>query len=269
MRNQYIPQRDRFKGPLLDCLPINCFYSRQMISAVIPVCNEQDNVTPLLKEISQAATQAPVTEIIYVDDGSSDNTHAILTSLRSSEPKLRVLRHEHRSGQSAALWTGIKAASNEIIVTLDGDGQNNPADIEKLYKLFEQNGGKAAALMVAGEREKRHDNLIRRISSRSANKIRGWLLKDKTKDTGCSLKMFRRSDYLNLPFFNHMHRFLPALMMRDGVKIEHVNVSHRPRTGGTSKYGTLDRLMASILDLAGMMWLLRRAKVRGKVYEDL
>ncbi len=239
-----------------------------MISAVIPVCNEQDNVAQLVAEISQAAAKAQVAEIVFVDDGSTDDTYAILSSLRQKEPRLRLIKHERRSGQSAALWTGIKHATSEIIVTMDGDGQNDPADIEKLYKLFEQNSGKTAALMVAGERAKRNDNLIRRISSRSANKIRGWLLKDKTKDTGCSLKMFRRSDYLNLPYFNHMHRFLPALMMRDGVEIVHVKVSHRPRTGGRSKYGTLDRLAASILDLAGMMWLLRRAKPKTKIYED-
>jgi dolichol-phosphate mannosyltransferase len=240
-----------------------------MISVVIPVCNEQDNVAPLLKEISGAAAQSPISEIIYVDDGSSDNTHAILSSLRREEPKLRVLRHDRRSGQSAALWTGIKAAKGDVIVTLDGDGQNNPADIPKLYKLFEESGGKVASVMVAGERAKRHDNLTRRIVSRSANKIRGWVLQDKTKDTGCSLKMFRRADYMALPFFNHMHRFLPALMMREGVQIVHVNVSHRPRTEGVSKYGNWDRFKASVLDIIGVAWLMKRARPKINVSEDV
>lgn len=239
-----------------------------MISVIIPVCNEQANIEPLVKEISQAAHACPITEIVYIDDGSTDDTVKVLTTLRPHEPRLRILRHSRRSGQSAALWTGIKAAKNEIVVTLDGDGQNNPADIPKLYGLFQQSGGAGIPLMVAGEREKRRDNLIRRFSSRSANKIRGWLLRDKTKDTGCSLKMFRRSDYLGLPYFNHMHRFLPALMIRDGVKLVHVDVSHRPRTEGKSKYGTLDRLIASLSDLAGMVWLMKRARPLINVTEE-
>ncbi len=239
-----------------------------MISAVIPVLNEQDNVALLVEEISQVAAQAPITEILFVDDGSTDKTSAILLSLKAKEPRLRVLRHEKRSGQSAALQTGIKAAKNEIIVTLDGDRQNNPADIKNLFVLMEQKGGKEKPLMIAGERAKRHDNIIRRISSRSANKFRGWLLKDKTKDTGCSLKMFRRSDFLSLPYFNHMHRFMPALMQREGVEVFHVDVSHRPRTQGVSKYGTLDRLIVSISDIYGVYWLMRRAHAHPRVFED-
>jgi dolichol-phosphate mannosyltransferase len=240
-----------------------------MISLIVPVLNEQDNVTPLLEEISQAAMNVPVSEIIFVDDGSTDDTYALLSALRKKEPRLRILRHERRSGQSAALWTGIKAAHNETIVTLDGDCQNNPADIRNLHKLFEQSGGPGVSLMIAGQRVKRQDNIVRRISSRAANKIRSWLLEDGTRDTGCSLKMFRRSDYLALPFFNHMHRFLPALMMREGVRVLHVDVSHRPRTKGASKYGTLDRLIVSISDIMGVLWLLRRARPQVRIYEDL
>jgi dolichol-phosphate mannosyltransferase len=239
-----------------------------MISAVIPVLNEQDNVFLLLGEISQAAAGTPISEIVFVDDGSTDKTSAILSSLKVTEPRLRILRHEKRSGQSAALHTGIKAAKNEIIVTLDGDRQNDPADIKNLYMLFEQQGGKGSALMIAGERIKRHDNIIRRISSRIANKFRGWLLSDKTKDTGCSLKMFRRSDFLNLPYFNHMHRFLPALMQREGVRVFHVHVSHRPRTGGVSKYGTLDRLIVSVSDICGVYWLMCRARPKVDITEE-
>ncbi len=240
-----------------------------MISVVIPVLNEQDNVALLLGEISQAAAQAPIAEIVFVDDGSTDKTSAILSSLKVTEPRLRILRHERRSGQSAALRTGIQAAKNDIIVTLDGDRQNDPADIPKLFVLLQEKGGKEKALMIAGERAKRHDNIVRRISSRSANKFRSWLLKDKTKDTGCSLKMFRRNDFLNLPYFNHMHRFMPALMQREGVEVYHVDVSHRPRTQGVSKYGTLDRLIVSISDIYGVYWLMRRAHSGTKVFEDL
>ena len=239
-----------------------------MISVIVPVNNEQDNITPLLKEISKAASAIPLTEIIYVDDGSVDKTAEVLKAQRAKYPMLRALRHGTRSGQSAATWTGVNAARNPIVVTLDGDGQNNPADIEKLYRIFEAQGGANALLMVAGQREKREDNLLRRFSSRSANKIRSSLLKDNTRDTGCSLKMYRREDFMRLPFFNHMHRFMPALMIREGVEIRHVDVSHRPRTKGASKYGTLDRLMAGILDLMGVMWLMRRTRTRSQVFEE-
>lgn len=245
---------------IFDCSPVCCFDPIPMISAVIPVYNEQYNVTSLLEEIASAGQNAPVTEIIFVDDASQDDTHSMLAFLRTRFPQLRVLRHSDRSGQSAALWTGVSAAKNGIIVTLDGDGQNDPADIVKLFDLFQKQGGIKASIMVAGQREKRNDNLVRRLSSRLANGIRSALLKDNTRDTGCSLKMFRKDDYLKLPCFNHMHRFLPALMMREGVAVCHVNVSHRPREKGMSKYGTLDRLAAGIIDIVGVMWLMKRAR---------
>lgn len=252
----------------IDCFLITCFDVPRMISVIVPVHNEQDNLAPLLKEIGAAALQVPISEIVYIDDASSDDTRERLKTLRAEYPLLRVLRHENRSGQSAALWSGISRAKNEIIVTLDGDGQNNPADIAKLYKLFTGNGGPGAAVMVAGQREKRHDNLVRRVSSRLANKLRSFLLRDKTRDTGCSLKMYRRADYLALPYFNHMHRFLPALLMREGVEILHVDVSHRPREKGVSKYGTFDRLLVSVSDMIGVLWLMRRARTRGKIFEE-
>ena len=238
-----------------------------MISAIIPVYNEQYNVTLLLEEIAAVAAQAPVAEIIFVDDASADDTYETLLFLRARFPQLRVLRHSARAGQSAALWTGIQAARNPVIVTLDGDGQNNPADIPLLYERFSAKNGLQVPVMVAGQREKRQDNLIRKISSRTANGVRSFLLRDGTRDTGCSLKMFRRQDYLALPYFNHMHRFLPALMLREGVTIEHVNVSHRPRERGVSKYGTLDRLAAGIIDILGVLWLLKRARTPLTVIE--
>lgn len=240
-----------------------------MITVLVPVLNEQDNIAPLLQEIALVSKEAPLSEIIYVDDGSTDKTLDMLKSMKKIYPMLRIVQHDKRSGQSAALLTGVKAAGNDLIVTLDGDGQNDPADIALLYKIYKDNKEENTKLMVIGERTKRHDNFIRRFSSRFANKIRSSLLKDKTKDTGCSLKMFSRKDYLNLPYFDHMHRFLPALMMRDHVEIIHVGVSHRPRQNGVSKYGTLDRLFVGISDLWGVWWLLRRPYAHPSIVEDL
>lgn len=240
-----------------------------MITIVVPVLNEEENIHSLLKEISAVSCNIPISEIIYVDDGSIDKTVEILQSLKQEYNALRVVRHSKTSGQSAALWTGVKAAGNEIIVTLDGDGQNDPADISQLYDLYMNNVKKFTKIMVAGERRKRNDVWIKRVSSRFANRIRSSLLKDNTRDTGCSLKMFRRKDYLALPYFDHMHRFLPALMMRHNVHILHIAVSHRPRIRGVSKYGTLDRLAVGISDLWGVWWLLKRPFAYPEIVEDL
>ncbi len=230
-----------------------------MLSVIVPVMNEEGNIASLINEISLAATKAPITEIIYVDDGSTDKTYAVLVELSSQFPMLRILKHDRRSGQSTALLTGIKAATHAIIATLDGDGQNDPADIPALYDLYKTETITGAKVMVTGRRRKRQDNFGRRFASRFANRLRAYLLKDTTPDTGCSLKMFAREDYLELPFFNHMHRFLPALMIRNGVRLAHVDVSHRPRTAGTSKYTNFNRALVGISDLMGVMWLQRRA----------
>ena len=229
-----------------------------MITIIIPVHNEQDNIVPLLKEIELSSKQCPISEVIYIDDASTDNTPSILEHQKENYPFLRVIRHSVRSGQSAAFMAGARAAGNAILVFMDGDGQNAPADITRL--LFAYNAGtkKSKKVMVAGQRQKRHDNALRRVSSRLANNIRSWLLKDGTRDTGCSLKMIDREDYLRLPFFNHMHRFLPALLLRDHVQIVHVDVSHRPRQAGTSKYGFWNRFWVGILDLLGVKWLMMR-----------
>lgn len=240
-----------------------------MISVIVPVLNEEDNVAPLVAEIAQAAKTLPISEIIFVDDGSTDRTAEYLRNLKATYPALRNISHSHRSGQSAALWTGVKAAGNDLIVTLDGDGQNDPTDIGKLYDLYTKYQHDYQKVMVAGERQKRNDNWIRRFSSRLANRIRSGLLKDNTRDTGCSLKLFRRKDYMALPYFDHMHRFLPALMMRDHVRVLHAQVSHRPRTRGVSKYGTLDRLAVGISDLWGVWWLMKRPFAFPETYEDL
>lgn len=236
-----------------------------MISVVVPVMNEEGNIASLIAEIAEAATKVPITEIVYIDDGSTDKTLEILTSLQGQYPMLRVLHHDKCSGQSAGLWTGIKAASNDIIATLDGDGQNDPADIPLLYNLYKS---ESVPVMVAGQRKKRQDNAGRRLASRFANKLRSALLKDNTRDTGCSLKMFSRAAYLELPYFNHMHRFLPALMMRAGVKIAHVDVSHRARTSGLSKYTNWQRALVGIADLLGVMWLQRRPNALPRVTEQ-
>lgn len=239
-----------------------------MLSIVIPVLNESENIRPLLAEIDAIARKAPVNEIIYVDDGSTDDTLAVLKACKKDFKKLRIIRHETCCGQSAALWSGITAAKGDVIVTLDGDGQNDPADIPLVFERFAEQGGPDAKVMVAGQRRKRQDNWLRRVSSRVANGVRSALLRDGTRDTGCSLKIFRRADYLALPYFNHMHRFLPALMKTSGVGIVHMDVAHRPRARGVSKYGVMNRLWAGIVDLFGVMWLMRRARPRVAVREE-
>ena len=242
-----------------------------MITVVVPIYNERDNIEPLLQEIFEATEDLPVSEVIYVDDASTDGSWDVLTALRTKYPPLRIIRHKDNSGQSAALWTGIKAAGNDFIVTLDGDGQNPPADIKLLWEAYSRHKDTLPRLTVLGERTKRNDNWIRRFSSRFANGLRASLLKDQTKDTGCSLKLFRRRDYLNLPYFDHMHRFLPALLIREGVRLIHVDVSHRPRTHGQSKYGTLDRALVGISDIRGVLWLQKRARraPENETYEEL
>lgn len=223
------------------------------ISVVIPVKNEQENVKILTIEIEEALTPTKIPfEIIYVDDGSTDETYNELSKL-----SVKTIRHKFSYGQSQAIHTGIKQAKYNYIVTLDGDGQNNPADIPKLIKVYKNNKFFG---FVMGERQKRQDNLLRKISSRVANKIRGWMLKDNAKDSGCGLKMAPKEIWLSLPYFDHMHRFMPSLVKREGLEIEFVPVSHRPRERGESKYGVLNRLFVGIYDLFGIVWLIRRKK---------
>lgn len=229
-----------------------------MLSIVIPVKNEEQNIVPLVSEFVALNEKIPVGEVIYVDDGSTDGTRETLKQMQEKHPFLRIVSHNRSAGQSAAIWTGVRAASNGLVATIDGDGQNDPADLASLYDCYVAHAEKQGPLMVMGQRLERQDTVIRRLSSRVANSVRSFLLKDNTRDTGCSLKLFRRSDYLNLPYFTNMHRFLPALMHRQRVQVKHVDVSHRPRTLGTSKYGLWNRLGAGIVDLFGVMWLQRR-----------
>jgi len=230
------------------------------LSVVVPVRNEAGNLAPLLDEIVRALDGLGEYEIIYVDDGSTDTTLLTLTALLQGQPRLRVLRHRQGCGQSTALWTGIHAARGATIATLDGDGQNDPADIPRLLEAWRGLQRENPKSMVAGHRKRRKDNGWRKISSRIANAVRGCVLGDDTPDTGCGLKVFPRELFLLLPYFDHMHRFLPALVQRAGGKVVSVEVNHRPRLNGVSKYDTWQRLGMGIVDLLGVMWLQRRAK---------
>lgn len=237
---------------------------RPQLSAVVPVRDEAGNVAPLVAELVRALMPLGPFEIVYVDDGSRDGTAEALRQAAVVVPSLVVLRHRESCGQSAGLITGIRAARAPWIVTIDGDGQNDPADIAKLVAardaaLAAESG--SPAIMICGRRAKRRDTALRRISSRVANAIRAWALGDRTPDTGCSLKLFRREDFLAMPGFDHMHRFLPALMLRQGGRIQSVDVNHRPRLSGRSNYGLFDRLWVGIADLLGVMWLMRRARL--------
>lgn len=229
------------------------------LSIVVPVCNEQDSILPLLEEIDAALRDRDGFEVVYVDDGSADGTRECLVEAMRRFPCLRVLAHESRCGQSAALLTGFRAARGEWIVTLDGDGQNDPADIAKLLAARDGAGGPANLQLVTGWRTRREDGPLKRLASRVANGVRARLLGDATPDTGCGLKLVLRSAALELPAFNHMHRFLPALVQRNGGATVSVEVGHRPRRCGRSHYGVLDRLWVGIADLFGMLWLKRRA----------
>ena len=239
------------------------FSSPKELSVVVPVRNEQDNVAPLIAEID-VALKGFTHEIVYVNDGSNDQTHERLKQLQAQYPQLRVLSHAHSCGQSTAVRTGVKAAKYDWVATLDGDGQNDPADIPKLLAALEE-----GILLVGGNRrQSRRDTWIKRISSVVANTVRSKMLRDDTPDTGCGLKLFNKAAFLDLPYFDHMHRFLPALIKRSGGQIRSVHVSHRNREFGKSNYGTLDRLMVGIVDLFGVAWLQRRAKLPIVVIDD-
>ena len=237
------------------------------LSVVVPVCNEAENVEPLAREIHAALSSLPY-EMIFIDDGSTDDTLAILQRLKSDLPALRVLRHSFRSGQSAAVASGVRAARAAWVATLDGDGQNDPADIPKLIAARDQPSNRGVQLFMGNRRASRKDTAWRRLQSRVANGVRSGLLGDDTPDTGCGIKLFSRDVFMDLPRFDHMHRFLPALFQRHGARVISVPVSHRPRTRGTSKYGMLNRLWVGIIDIGGVMWLRKRYKPGLLVRED-
>ncbi len=230
------------------------------VSVVIAAKNESEAIGPLIGEIAAALDGVEPYEIIVVDDGSTDNMVEILKALQMTHPQLRIVRHARSCGQSAGVRTGAAAARAPVIATLDGDGQNDPADIPAMLALLRAGspGGKLA--MIAGQRVKRQDSWVKRYSSKIANGVRSRLLRDSTPDTGCGLKVFSREAYQRLPWFDHQHRFLPALMLREGYEVISAPVGHRHRSAGVSKYGTWDRLWVGIVDIFGVAWLQSRAK---------
>jgi len=233
------------------------------VSVVVPVKDEAGNVAPLAREIAAALKDEPH-EILFVDDGSTDGTGAALAALKAEIPGLRVLRHSRNLGQSRGIRSGVQAARGDIIVTLDGDGQNDPADIPALLAALR---AEPQVAMVSGVRVKRRDNASRRWASRLGNGFRSALLGDGASDTGCGLKAFRRTVFLDLPYFDHIHRFLIALVLREGWQVRYVAVNHRPRLTGVSKYTNLGRLLVSVQDLLGVRWLQRRHRGASQTQE--
>lgn len=229
------------------------------LSVVVPVYNEEENVAKLVDEIA-VALQGQAYEMIFVNDASSDGTLEKLRGLKAKYPALRPISHHKNAGQSRAVRSGVMAAKGGYIATLDGDGQNDPADIPALYAQITRQDAPEALALVGGRRAKRQDSWTKKIASRFGNGVRKKLLKDKADDTGCGLKVFTREAFLRLPFFDHVHRYIPALMLREGYDIEFCDVNHRHREFGVSKYTNLGRFMVSIADLRGVMWLNRRAR---------
>jgi len=229
------------------------------VSIVIPARNEAGNILSLVDEIDRAMGDLAPFEIIVVDDGSTDALVQVVTDRMAAMPHLRLIRHARSGGQSAAVHSGVLAATSPIILTLDGDGQNPPVELRKLAApLLADTTGRVG--LVAGQRVGRQDSWSKKLASRLANRLRNWLLRDGTRDTGCGLKGFRRDAFLSLPYFDHMHRYLPALFVRDGWQVVHVDVTHRARGAGRSNYSNLQRALVGVPDLLGVMWLSRRRK---------
>jgi len=229
------------------------------ISVVVPVFNEAENVGKLVSEIASALSETPY-EMIFVDDASTDDTLTTLKALKAKYPTLRALSHRKNAGQSRSVRTGILAAKAPIIATLDGDGQNDPADIPALYDSLTRKDAPGNLALVGGERTKRQDSAAKKFASKFGNGVRKKLLNDNANDTGCGLKVFRRDAFLQLPYFDHIHRYIPALMLREGYAAEFLPVNHRHREFGVSKYTNFGRLIVSISDLRGVIWLNHRAR---------
>ncbi|MFT6071714.1 MAG: glycosyltransferase involved in cell wall biosynthesis [Alphaproteobacteria bacterium] len=239
----------------------------QNISVIVPIKNEAENITALIHEINHALVLEVDFQIIYVNDGSTDNSLEVLKTLKQSMPHLFIVNHKIVCGQSAAIHSGVQCARHNIIVTLDGDGQNIPANIPMLVSMLRQAQPNVA--MVAGQRKIRHDRVSKKYASFIANKIRKSILQDGVDDTGCGLKVFRRDAYLKLPYFNHMHRYFAALFQREHYQVLLADVGHRHRRAGRSKYGNWDRFAAGIFDLLGVLWLMKRRKKASIIAEML
>lgn len=235
-------------------------------SVVVPVYNEAGNVDKLVAEIAWAL-DGRAYEMVFVDDASTDDTRSVLSGLQGRYPRLRVVGHRRNSGQSRAIRTGVQQARAPVVGTLDGDGQNDPADLPALYRVLTRAEAAPDLSMVMGQRTKRQDSAWKRFGSRFANTIRKRMLRDDCDDSGCGIKVFRREAFLALPYFDHMHRYMPALMRAEGFGVAYVPVNHRPRGTGRSKYTNFGRLAAAFSDLRGVMWLIRRRRNPGGVDE--
>jgi dolichol-phosphate mannosyltransferase len=244
--------------------------SAPRFTVIAPMLNEAENVEPLAREIAAACAGLEPFEAVFVNDGSTDATSDRIAALRGEFPWLREVRHARPCGQSAALRSGVLSGRAPLICTIDGDGQNPPAEIPRLLEpLLEGGEGAGGRLgLVAGQRVERKDRATRRLASRFANGVRSWLLDDRTRDTGCGLKAFPRDVFLRLPYFDHQHRFLPALVRREGYEVRLVDVAHRPRTAGRTKYTNIGRALVGLVDLLGVWWLVRRRKIASVVHED-
>lgn len=240
---------------------------RPVLTVLVPLFNEAGNIAPLAREIATALEGGPVWELIFVDDGSADGSAGEADAAVADIPGARVLRHAERAGKSAALWTGFKAARGGWIQLLDGDGQNDPADMRRVWDEIITPGAPDDLGLIAGRRTKRNDGGVKWLSSRLANGIRGALLRDDSADTGCGFKLIRSDAARDLAYFGGMHRFLPALVKRAGWRVREVKVNDRPRGAGASKYGFFGRLGAGIVDVLGVMWLVRRGRF-GRLEED-
>jgi len=230
------------------------------ISVVVPVFNEAENISDLNQEINLALKNYDF-EIVFVDDHSSDNTLENLKKIAKENSRIRIIHHKQNYGQSSAVYTGVNHSKSKWIATIDGDGQNDPSDIPLMYEELLKLNKNTNAYMIAGFRAKRMDSALKIFSSRYANKLRNLILKDGVLDTGCGLKLFSRNRFLDLPFFDHMHRYLPALHQMNGGKVRSIKVNHRPRTKGVSKYGFNNRFWVGITDMLGVRWLQKRSKI--------